>query len=170
MPMATFSPRVHGWLLSNLMCPKMSRSFPPRLLSSQSATNHLLTPEVIPDFIQDHFLFLVFDGIPVGHKIYLACRNPSDSTCVWCISLSCFCTACRLALCVLYATIQIIMDAQQHWIQYQRLGCISRDWPPPGFCASDHNTLRPLGQLVSVHPSALITSPHLISLSVMMQW
>lgn len=30
-------------------------------------------------------------------------------------------------------------DVQQDWIQYQPLGCTSRDWLPPGFCASDHN-------------------------------
>lgn len=84
-----------------------------QVLSSKAAfqpvsCHHLLVPEVSPVLIQDHFLFSVFDGIPVGHKIYLACQNSFGSTSIWCISLSWFCTVCRLALCVFHATIQII--------------------------------------------------------------
>lgn len=47
--------------------------FPSKAAFQPLSHHHLLAPEVIPVFVQDHFLFFEFDGIPVGQKIYPAC-------------------------------------------------------------------------------------------------
>lgn len=74
----TLADNAHGSLFPKstwlaLVQPHVSQD--KQVLPSQAAFqpvshHHLPVPEFIPVFIEDHFLFLVFDGIPVGHKIY----------------------------------------------------------------------------------------------------